>query len=236
MAEIQMPVLSVRGVHAFYGQSHVLHGVDLTVPSNAIVSLIGRNGTGKTTTFRCITGIVRPRAGQIVFKGTDIASWPAHKIARHGISLVPEDRRIFSSLSVAENIQLASGFRRDAIDESVALFPVLGNYLSRSGAQLSGGEQQMIAIVRALLARPELLLIDEPLEGLAPQISEQIRVALSSLRGKLAILIVEQNVRWLLDLAEYHYVMNHGRIVFEGNSAQLHDRPEILNRYLGVAA
>jgi branched-chain amino acid transport system ATP-binding protein len=159
-----------------------------------------------------------------------------HQIARRGIALVPEERRIFRSLTVAENILLSAAGRKDAIAEALQWFPALGDYLRRSGDRLSGGEQQMLAIARALVARPQLMLIDEPLEGLAPIIAERIEQALQELRGRLSVLIVEQNLKWLMQVAEHHYVMDRGRIVFAGSSQELARNPQLIEQYLGIAA
>lgn len=229
-------LLELDGLHAYYGQSHVLQGVTLKVPHGAIVSLMGRNGVGKSTTLKSVFGIVKPRRGRVLFDGSDLAGAPTHLIARRGIALVPEDRRIFSSLSVAENILLAAGGRRDAIEEALQWFPDLKAYLARPGDWLSGGEQQMLTIARALVAQPRLVLIDEPLEGLAPIIAERIEQALYALRGRMTVLLVEQNLKWLLAVADYHYVMDHGRIVHHGDSGWLRAHPELIEQYLGVAA
>ena len=229
-------LLGLDQVHAYYGQSHVLQGVTLNVPQGSIVSLMGRNGVGKSTTLKTVFGMVKPRGGRVLFGGEDLAGEPTHMIARRGIALVPEDRRIFSSLSVAENILLAAGGRREAIDEALQWFPGLKRFLARPGDRLSGGEQQMLAIVRALVAQPRLILIDEPLEGLAPIIAEHIEQALDALRGKITMLLVEQNLKWLLSVADYHYVMDHGRIVHHGDSGWLRAHPELVEQYLGVAA
>ena len=181
-------LLRLDDVHAFYGLSHVLQGVSLRVPRGGIVSLIGRNGAGKTTTLKSVLGLVKAPRGRIALGGESIAGLPPHQIARRGIALVPEERRIFSALTVAENILLSAGGRKDAIPEALEWFPALGDYLRRSGDRLSGGEQQMLAIARALVARPQLMLIDEPLEGLAPIIAERIEQALAALRGKITAL------------------------------------------------
>ena len=229
-------LLRLDDVHAHYGLSHVLQGVSLEVPAGAIVSLMGRNGVGKTTTLKSVFGLVPVRAGRIAFAGESLAGLRAYEIARRGIAMVPEDRRIFSSLSVAENILLAAGGRSDAIAEAIEWFPGLRNYLRRPGDQLSGGEQQMLAIARALVARPRLVLIDEPLEGLAPVIAERIEQTLQDLRGKMTVLLVDQNLKWLMQVADYHYVMDHGCIVFHGTSDALRQNPVVIEQYLGVAA
>lgn len=230
------PLLEIDSIHAYYGLSHVLQGVSLKVPSGSVVSLMGRNGVGKSTTLKSISGIVRVARGRVLFRGEDLTRLAAHMIARRGIALVPEDRRIFSSLTVRENILLGAGGRVDAVDEALAWFPALKNYLGRAGDRLSGGEQQMLAIARALVARPTLVLIDEPLEGLAPVIAERIAETLRALRGKMTVVLVEQNLKWLTDVADYHYVMDHGHIVQHGTSAWLRANPALVEQYLGVAA
>jgi branched-chain amino acid transport system ATP-binding protein len=229
-------VLRLEDVHGYYGESHVIQGVSLEVPEGGVVSIIGRNGVGKTTILRCITGLVPPRRGRVIFHGRDITGLAPYVIARLGIALVPEERRIFGSLTVAENILLAAEGRRGAVDEAVGFFPMLRGYLGRPGDRLSGGEQQMLAIARALVARPRLVLVDEPLEGLAPLIAEHVQQMLESLRGRLTVLVVEQNIPWLLRVADHHYIMNHGRVVFDGSSAALNASPDVIDRYLGVSA
>ena len=230
------PLLELDSIHAYYGLSHVLQGVSLKVPSGSVVSLMGRNGVGKSTTLKSISGIVRIARGRVRFRGEDLTRLTAHVIARRGIALVPEDRRIFSSLTVRENILLGAGGRLDAVDEALTWFPALKEYLRRAGDRLSGGEQQMLAIARALVARPTLVLIDEPLEGLAPIVAERIAEALRALRGKMTVVLVEQNLKWLTDVADYHYVMDHGHIVQHGTSAWLRANPTLVEQYLGVAA
>jgi branched-chain amino acid transport system ATP-binding protein len=229
-------LLQLDDVNAYYGASHVLQGVSLRVPRGGIVSLMGRNGAGKTTTLKSVVGLVQVRRGGIAFAGESITGLPPHQIARRGIALVPEDRRIFSSLSVAENILLSAGGRSDAIAEAIEWFPALRDYLRRSGDRLSGGEQQMLAIARALVARPQIMLIDEPLEGLAPIIAERIEQALQKLRGRITALVVDQNLKWLMQVAGHHYVMDRGRIVFEGTSDMLRQNPQLIEQYLGIAA
>lgn len=229
-------LLELEDVHAYYGLSHILQGVTLSVPPGAIVSLMGRNGAGKSTTLKSICALVPVRRGQVNFAGRNITGLRTHEIARLGIAMVPEDRRIFSSLSVAENILLAAAGRAEAIAEAIEWFPVLRDYLHRAGDRLSGGEQQMLALARALVARPRILLIDEPLEGLAPVIAERIEKALLELRGKITALVVDQNLKWLMQVADRHYVMDRGRIVFEGSTDALRGSPAVIEQYLGIAA
>jgi branched-chain amino acid transport system ATP-binding protein len=230
------PLLELDSVHAYYGQSHVLQGVSMKVRAGSVVSLMGRNGVGKSTTLKSVFGVVRVARGHVLFRGQDITGLRTHLVARRGIALVPEDRRIFSALTVRENILLAAGGRTAAVDEALEWFPALERYLGRAGDRLSGGEQQMLAIARALVARPALVLIDEPLEGLAPIIAERIAETLRALRGKTTVVLVEQNLKWLIDVADYHYVMDHGHIVHHGTSAWLRANPALVEQYLGVAA
>jgi branched-chain amino acid transport system ATP-binding protein len=229
--------LEVRGLHAYYGESHVLQGVDLDVADGEAVSLVGRNGAGKTTTISAITGLVRPRAGSVRIAGTDVAGRPAYQVARAGVALVPQGRRIFSELSVRENLLLAARPVGGGWDERrvLELFPSLGRRLDNRGDELSGGEQQMLAIGRALLRNPRLLLLDEPSEGLAPKLVAEVGETLRSLRATgLAILLVEQNLALATRVGERVYVMNKGTIVFEGTSAALAAQPDVEARYLGV--
>ena len=229
--------LEVRGLHAYYGESHVLQGVDLEVRAGEAVALVGRNGAGKTTTISAITGLLRPRAGRITIAGTEVAGKPAHLVARAGVALVPQGRRIFSELSVRENLLLAARPIDAGWDERrvLELFPSLGRRLDNRGDELSGGEQQMLAIGRALMRNPGLLLLDEPSEGLAPKLVAEVGEVLRSLRATgLAILLVEQNLALATGVGERVYVMNKGLVVFEGTPAQLAARPDVETRFLGV--
>jgi len=229
--------LEVRGLHAYYGESHVLQGVDLDVRDGEAVSLVGRNGAGKTTTIAAISGLLRPRAGTVRVGGADVAGRPAHRVARAGVALVPQGRRIFAELSVRENLLLAARAVNGGWDERrvLELFPSLGSRLANRGDELSGGEQQMLAIGRALMRNPGVLLLDEPSEGLAPKLVADVGEALRSLRGTgLAILLVEQNLALATRVGERLYVMNKGTIVFTGTAAELAAQTEIEARYLGV--
>ena len=229
--------LEVRGLHAYYGGSHVLQGVDLEVRAGEAVALVGRNGAGKTTTISAITGLLRPRAGSVKIAGTEVAGRPAHLVARAGVALVPQGRRIFSELSVRENLLLAARPIAGGWDERrvLELFPSLGRRLDNRGDELSGGEQQMLAIGRALMRNPGLLLLDEPSEGLAPKLVAEVGEVLRSLRATgLAILLVEQNLALATGVGERVYVMNKGTVVFEGTPAQLAARPDVETRFLGV--
>ena len=236
-AEPTVNALAVRGLHAYYGESHVLQGVDLEVRRGEAIALIGRNGAGKTTTVAAIAGLIRPRAGAVLVDGTDLRGAPTHRIARAGVALVPQGRRIFADLSVRENLLLAARPVAGGWDERrvLELFPSLGRRLENRGDELSGGEQQMLAIGRALLRNPAVLLLDEPSEGLAPKLVEQVGDALVALRSTgLALLLVEQNLALATRVGERLYVMNKGTIVWQGMPAELVARPDVEARYLGV--
>jgi len=229
--------LEVRGLQAYYGESHVLQGVDLDIGDGEAVSLVGRNGAGKTTTIAAIMGLLRPRGGTVRVGDTDVAGQPAHRIANAGVALVPQGRRIFAELSMRENLLLAARPIAGGWDERrvLELFPSLGRRLENRGDQLSGGEQQMLAIGRALMRNPSVLLLDEPSEGLAPKLVADVGEALRSLRGTgLAILLVEQNLALATHVGERLYVMNKGTIVFTGTPAELAAQPDVEARYLGV--
>ena len=232
-----MSGLEVRGLHAYYGDSHVLQGVDVDVRDGEAVALVGRNGAGKTTTIAAIMGSIRPRAGSVRVGTSEVAGQPAHRIARAGVALVPQGRRIFAELSVRENLHLAARAVTGGWNERrvLELFPALARRLGNRGDELSGGEQQMLAIGRALMRNPGVLLLDEPSEGLAPKLVTEMGEALRSLRGTgLAILLVEQNLGLATRVAERLYVMNKGIIVFGGTPAELAARPDIEASYLGV--
>jgi branched-chain amino acid transport system ATP-binding protein len=229
--------LEVRGLHAYYGESHVLQGVDLDVRDGEAVALVGRNGAGKSTTIATIAGWVRPRAGAVRVGTADLAGAPAHRIAGAGVALVPQGRRVFADLSVRENILLTARPVAGGWDERrvLELFPSLGRRLDNRGDELSGGEQQMLAIGRALMRNPSVLLLDEPSEGLAPKLVTDVGDALRSLRATgLTILLVEQNLALATRVGERIYVMNKGTIVFEGTPSQLAAQPDVEARYLGV--
>jgi branched-chain amino acid transport system ATP-binding protein len=239
---VTAPLLSLANVHAFYGEAHILQGVSLTVGEGEVVTLIGRNGAGKTTTLRSIMGLVPPRDGQVTFAGRELRGLPTHAVARAGIAYVPEERRILPNLSVAENLRLGrlggDGRRRDgdAITEEVlGYFPRLRERLTQKGKSLSGGEQQMLAIARGLVARPKLMLVDEPTEGLSPLIVASLTEILRDInRRGTAILLVEQILEVALALSHRLYVMDQGRIQFEGTPHQLRADPAIQQRFLGV--
>ena len=229
-------MLEVDGIHTYYGESHILHGVSLRVAAGEAVALLGPNGAGKTTTIRSIVGFTPPREGRIVFEGEPIQAWPPYRISRRGVALVPQGRRIFSPLSVRENLLLGARAAGWTLERVFALFPRLRERAEQSGGTLSGGEQQMLAIGRALLTNGRLLLLDEPSEGLAPIIVREIGRIVKGLKGeRLSILLVEQNYHLALRVADRVYVMNKGQIVYEGTPQSLEAAEEIKRRYLGVA-
>jgi branched-chain amino acid transport system ATP-binding protein len=237
-----MTMLTVEGLRAGYGKVEVLHDVGLQVAPGRIVALIGANGAGKTTLLKTISGLIRPTAGTIAFEGQAIARRPAHKIVALGISQVPEGRAILKRMSVLENLRMGAYVRSDSevendIAAAMARFPVLAERRHQPAGTLSGGEQQMLAIARALVARPRLLLMDEPSLGLAPKLVTGIFHTLRQLRdeGK-TILLVEQNARQALQVADHAYVMERGRIVLAGTGASLLDTPEVQRTYLGRRA
>ena len=229
-------MLEVDGIHTYYGESHILHGVSLRVAAGEAVALLGRNGAGKTTMIRSIVGFTPPREGRIVFGGQPIQAWPPYRISRRGVALVPQGRRIFSPLSVRENLLLGARAAGWTLERVFALFPRLRERAEQSGGTLSGGEQQMLAIGRALLTNGRLLLLDEPSEGLAPILVREIGRVVKGLKGeRLSILLVEQNYHLALRVADRVYVMNKGQIVYEGTPQSLEAAEEIKRRYLGVA-
>lgn len=231
------PLLKVSGLNAWYGESHILHGVDMTVGEGEMVTLLGRNGVGKTTTLRAIMGIVRERKGEITFAGEDLIRVPLHRVAHRGLGFIPEERGIFSTLSVYENLLLPPAVAEGGmtIDEIFELFPNLHERRNSQGTKLSGGEQQMLAIGRAMMARPELILFDEPSLGLAPLIVKRIFEVLAEIAsmGK-TIFLVEQNAHHALRLSNRAYVMVNGRIHMSGESASLLDNEDVRKAYLGL--
>ena len=238
-----MTLLAVEGLHAYYGDAHILQGVSLAVGAGEVVTLIGRNGAGKTTTLRSIMGLVPPRGGRITFDGRELTRLPTHEVARAGIAYVPEERRILPNLSVAENLRLGilgagRGAQADngaAVEEVLTYFPRLRDRYEQKGKSLSGGEQQMLAIARGLVARPKLMLVDEPTEGLSPILVESLTGILGEInRRGTTILLVEQMLEVALALSHRLYVMDQGRIQFEGTPDALRADPEIQQRFLGV--
>ncbi|MCW0208255.1 High-affinity branched-chain amino acid transport ATP-binding protein LivF [Achromobacter veterisilvae] len=229
-------ILHVDAIHSYYGKSHILQGVSLTLPQGTVVTLLGRNGAGKSTTLKTIAGVIAPKAGAVRFGGRDIAGLPAHKIAALGICLVPEHRGIFKLLTVEENLKL--GMRRDSpwqLDDIYRIFPRLKERRRNGGGQLSGGEQQMLAIGRALMNHPRVLMLDEPVEGLAPVIVEEIVAQIQSIkRAGVTILLVEQNLEVCTQLADRHFIIEQGTIVYEGSNADFMADENVKDRYLGV--
>ncbi|MBI4638700.1 MAG: ABC transporter ATP-binding protein [Candidatus Rokubacteria bacterium] len=234
-------MLEVDAVQTYYGESHILHGVSLRVGAGEAVAILGRNGVGKTTLIRSIVGFTPPREGRIRLDGQPIERLPPYEIARRGIGLVPQGRRIFAPLSVVENLLLAArsgtdGERGWTLERVYAVFPRLRERAPQGGGTLSGGEQQMLAIARALMTNARLLLLDEPSEGLAPLIVRDIGRVVVRLKDEgLAILLVEQNVPLALRVADRVYVMSKGQIVYHGSPAELDGNEEVKRRYLGVA-
>jgi branched-chain amino acid transport system ATP-binding protein len=231
------PILAIRDLHAWYGESHILHGMTLDVQPGELVTLLGRNGAGKTTTLKSIMGMVTKRAGSVRFEANELIRLPSNRIARHGIAICPEERGIFASLSVRENLLLppqvrAGGLTLPAIFE---LFPNLQERLNSPGTKLSGGEQQMLAIGRILRTGARFLLLDEPTEGLAPVIVQQIGATIQRLKAEgFTILLVEQNIKFAQSVADRHYIVEHGRVVDMVPSTQLMSSMDRLRVYLGV--
>jgi branched-chain amino acid transport system ATP-binding protein len=240
-------LLAAHDIHTYYGDSYIIQGVSLDVLAGQIVTLLGRNGMGKTTLIRSIAGLTPPRQGEIIFKGHSLVGYPPYRIAKLGLALVPQGRQIFPSLTVKENLLLptsklavgrgpgrntAARWNLAAVQE---LFPRLAERAGQLGGSLSGGEQQMLSIARALMANPDLILMDEPSEGLAPVMVQQIREIMRSIQNQgHSILLVEQNFKLAMAVADYVYVITSGRIVFQGTPNELQSQTEILDRHLGV--
>jgi branched-chain amino acid transport system ATP-binding protein len=229
-------ILEIRNIDTFYGLGHILHGLSLGVAEGEVVALLGRNGAGKTTTLRSITGLAPPRSGEIRYQGRNIAGLAPHRISRLGVALVPETRGIFSYLSARENLAIAerrgSRWQMDAVLER---FPALRERLESKGRLLSGGEQEMLAIARALMTGPELLLLDEPSQGLAPMVVSAVMDTIRELKSqRVSMLLVEQNAEMALRLADRVYVIDHGAVVFEGTSERLRNDRAVMATYLGV--
>ncbi len=232
-----MSLLEVKGLNSYYGDSHILFDVSLNVNRNEVVALLGRNGAGKSTTLKSLMGVVTPRSGNVMFNGQDLAGKKSHIIAQAGMQLVHEDRRIFGSLNVEENIILAgiTAPKRWPLDRIYEMFPRLKERRGNRGTDLSGGEQQMLAIARALVRDPEIILLDEPFEGLAPVIVRDLVKACRDLAAAgQTIVLVEQNLAATLALAQRVYIINNGHIVHEGPALEIKKQPEVLQRYLGV--
>jgi branched-chain amino acid transport system ATP-binding protein len=229
-------MLSVEDIHTYYGDSYILQGVSLEMKAGEVLAVLGRNGVGKTTLVRSIIGLTPPRRGRITFKGADITRLPAYRIARMGIGLVPQGRRIFQSLSVRENLEVTARGRGGWSQQKVLdLFPNLASRLRQSGGKLSGGEQQMLAAGRALVTNPELLLLDEPSEGLAPLMVRELGRVIETLKqAGTAVLLIEQQLRFATRHADRIYLMSKGRIVHHCKPAELAADAELRARYLGV--
>jgi len=233
-------MLEVRGLEASYGDSQVLFGMNLDVGPGEVATLIGRNGMGKTTTVRTILGILRPRAGRIMFDGVGIQGRPSYRVAQAGVGLVPEGRQIFPNLSVRENLVATARPREGdgenwTFDKVMDLFPALAARLDSAGNQLSGGEQQMLAVGRALMTNPKLLILDEATEGLAPLIRQEIWTCLAGLKAaRQSILVIDKNIDALTRIADRHHIVEKGRVVWTGDSDALRADPALQERYLGV--
>lgn len=235
-------ILEIDNIHCLYGLSHVLHGVSLTVDAGEVVSLLGRNGAGKTTTITSVVGLMRPRSGDIRVAGQSILNRSPYQICRLGVGWVPQGRRLFPHLTVEENIHLATlklGRRNnsDQFDRAYDLFPRLSERRGTHAGNLSGGEQQMLAVARALIGSPRLLLFDEPTEGLSPMIIADIMRVLKEIAAAgAAVLLAEQNVRVALEVADRHYILDHGEVRWSSTTAELSQRDDVVAEYLGVKA
>jgi branched-chain amino acid transport system ATP-binding protein len=228
-------MLEIRDLQTAYGRSQVLFGVNLDVPASKVVTLIGRNGMGKTTTIKSIMGITPPKAGDIQFAGKALRGLPSYRIAQAGIGLVPEGRQVFPNLTVRENLVATARGNGWTLDRVFSVFPQLRERQSNYGNQLSGGEQQMLAIGRALMTNPKLLILDEATEGLAPLIRLEIHRSIEQLKAEgLAILVIDKDVKALCRVADHHYVLEKGRVVWSGSSSELQSNTELQHRYLGV--
>ena len=233
-------MLSVRDIHAYYGQAHILSDVSLKVNAGEVVVLLGRNGAGKSTTLKSIIGLVRPTQGEISFRGERIERHAPYKIARLGLGYVPEERRIFTELTVLENLEVGRQAPRPGVptwgwDKIASLFPNLGEMPQRPGGRMSGGEQQMLTIARTLMGNPACILLDEPSEGVAPVIVDQMAAAILELKSQgVAILLSEQNLHFATEVADRAYIIEKGRIRFSGTMADLNANPEAQQQYLAV--
>ncbi len=230
-------MLEVADIHTYYGESHVLHGVSLAVADGEVLTILGRNGTGKTTLIRSIIGFTPPRQGRVRLKGQDVAGWPPYRLVDRGVALVPQGRRVFPSLTVRENLDVARrGNGRWSLPRVYELFPRLRERAGNRANKLSGGEQQMLAIARALMSNPELLLMDEPTEGLAPLLVREVGRVIGELKREgLSILLVEQNLPLALGVADRVHILSRGQIVYSGVPGALAADEDVKSRYLGVA-
>ena len=236
-------MIEMENVHSYYGTSHILQGIDLTVDEGEVVCLLGRNGAGKTTTIKTIMGLLNPAQGQINYRGKVISGLKPFKIAREGIAYVPEDRAIFVHLSVVENLEIARvGMKRRlkgawSVERVYQKFPRLDERKSHRGANLSGGEQQMLAVARALMSEPDLLLLDEPSEGLAPLIVQELQQIIKEIVDEgITVLLVEQNLEMVTAMAQRHYILDQGRIVYHGTNDEFIANDEIKDRYLTLSS
>ena len=231
-------MLQVDNIHTYYGDSHILHGVSLDVKAGQVTSLLGRNGAGKTTTLLTMMGYLAPRQGSVTYKGQDISGKPAHRISRMGLGFVPQEQGVFASLTVEENLTVAARAGRDGrwtLPRIYELFPRLNERRGNLGFQLSGGEQQMVSIARALMLNPDMILLDEPSEGLAPLIVQEIIEIVKRLRNEgLGVLLIEQNLGAALELGDVHYVLSKGQVCFVGNSETLRNDEGVLSAHLSV--
>jgi len=233
-----IPLIQGRDLHTYYGSSHILHGVSLAVRHGETIGLLGRNGMGKSTLIRTLMGLIRPKRGSVSVNGRDMTGAPTYLVARQGIAYVPEGRGIFPNLNVRENLIMAARTdrRRDwTYQRILKLFPRLAERLAHGGAQLSGGEQQMLTIGRALMTNPELLILDEATEGLAPMISREIWSVIGKIRASgIATIIVDKNYAAVSAVSDRNIILVKGRVVFEGSSGELSRQPEILQKYVGI--
>ncbi|AYY13153.1 ABC transporter ATP-binding protein [Actinobacteria bacterium YIM 96077] len=232
-------IVSVQGLHVSYGRVQAVRDISFDVPAGAVVTLVGANGAGKTTVLNAVAGLVKPRAGTVLYRGRDVTRWPAHKLVAAGMVLVPEGRQILGTLTVAENLQLGGWRRRKAsaaaIDEMYERFPVLAERRNLRAGSLSGGEQQMLAIARAMVARPQVILMDEPSMGLAPKMVDEIFGVIETVRSSgVTVVLVEQNARRALRAADTGYVLETGTLAHSGPAARLLKDPRVVQAYLGV--
>jgi branched-chain amino acid transport system ATP-binding protein len=235
-------LVQVEDIHTYYGKSHILHGVSLEIGTAEVVGLLGRNGVGKSTTLKAIAGLVRPSKGEVRFEGRTITQLPAHRLARIGVAYVPEDRRIFRLLTVIENLRtgldrhgVTQARKKELLDKIYEYFPVLAERRNQAGGTLSGGEQQMLAIARAMMLEPKIILLDEPTEGLMPRMVSQIRQIIDVLqRDSVAVLLVEQNVPLTLDAARRVYILEKGVVRHHGMASDLRANDAVIHQYMGV--
>ena len=241
-AEMTAPLVMVEAVHTYYGKSHILHGVSMEVGRGEVVGLLGRNGVGKSTTLKAVAGLVHPSRGEVRFEGRPITRSPAHRVARLGIGYVPEDRRIFPLLTVTENLRtgldrhgVTAARKKELLQKVYEYFPVLAERRGQAGGTLSGGEQQMLAIARAMMLEPQIILLDEPTEGLMPLMVAQIREIIGVLhREQVAVLLVEQNVPLTLEASQRIYILEKGVVRHHAPAAELQVNDAVIHQYLGI--